>query len=171
MTTDKEPQELIEYLCTLINFERPQYSRNTIINIAICMTQGFLTVFSGEPGCGKTSICNIFANVLGLNKIQYLVKNQDALIENVTRYIPISVERGWTSKRDFIGYFNPLSKSFDKSNGRVYDGLKILDMENKSDASRFPFLILLDEANLSPMEYYWADFMNVCDDLDMNSQV
>ncbi len=23
--------------------------------------------------------------------------------------------------------------------------------------------VLLDEANLSPIEYYWADFMNICD--------
>ena len=32
-------------------------------------------------------------------------------------------------------------------------------------------MILLDEANLSSMEYYWADFMNVCDDLEHNSYV
>ncbi len=30
-------------------------------------------------------------------------------------------------------------------------------------------MILLDEANLSPMEYYWADFMNICDDIDYTS--
>ena len=32
-------------------------------------------------------------------------------------------------------------------------------------------LILLDEANLSPMEYYWSDFMNICDDLGDQSTV
>lgn len=37
--------------------------------------------------------------------------------------------------------------------------------------THLPYLVLLDEANLSPMEYYWADFMNVCDDLDKNSVV
>lgn len=168
---NKEPQDLIEYLCKLIKFVRPQYTKNTIVNIAICISQGFLTVFSGEPGCGKTSICNIMADVLGLNRIHDVAAVHDGTIENLSRYIPVSVERGWTSKRDFIGYFNPLTKAFDKSNKRIYDGLKILDIEKHKNASQFPFIILLDEANLSPMEYYWADFMNICDDLDENSQI
>ena len=30
---------------------------------------------------------------------------------------------------------------------------------------------MLDEANLSPMEYYWADFMNLCDDLSGDETV
>ena len=29
--------------------------------------------------------------------------------------------------------------------------------------SRYPVVILLDEANLSPIEYYWAEFMRVAD--------
>ena len=92
-------------------------------------------------------------------------------LSEVRRYIPVSVERGWTSKRDFIGYFNPLTKAFEESNREVYDGLRLLDMEQKKSIAKWPFFILLDEANLSPMEYYWADFMNVCDDLSDNSSI
>ncbi len=158
MTSD----ELIEYITNMVQIVRPQYTKNTIINIAICTTQGFLTVFSGEPGCGKTSICNIFADVLGLNKAEELVNN-DGGDYSAARYVPVSVERGWTSKRDFVGYFNPLSKSFDKSNRDVYDALSRLHIENTLGINKFPFVVLLDEANLSPMEYYWADFMYICD--------
>ena len=43
----------------------------------------------------------------------------------------------------------------------LYDGLRLLDAEG--ERSRYPYIVLLDEANLSPIEYYWADFMNVCD--------
>ena len=156
--------ELLEYLCKTINIVRPQYSRNTIINILVCITQNFLTVFSGEPGSGKTSMCNIIAKVLGLNAF-----NEKLDLQIANRYLPISVERGWTSKRDFIGYYNPLSKTFDKSNKQVYDALKILDIEEQKKLDNFPYFILLDEANLSPMEYYWADFMNVCDDREENN--
>lgn len=159
---DKTPEELVDYLTQTIQIVRPQYSKNTILNIAICTTQGFLTVFSGEPGCGKTSICNIYADVLGLNKIESIIEACDN--NSAVRYIPVSVERGWTSKRDFVGYFNPLSKTFDKSNRDVYDALSRLHVEQNEGLSKFPFIILLDEANLSPMEYYWADFMYVCDD-------
>lgn len=170
-TADKTPEELISYLCDTIKVVRPTYDRNTIVNIAICLTQGFLTVFSGEPGCGKTSICNIMGEVLGLNKIAAAAGIDPQSADSVTRYIPVSVERGWTSKRDFIGYFNPLSKTFDKSNRRVYDALHQLDTEKRAGCCKLPYVILLDEANLSPMEYYWSDFMNICDDLGPQSTV
>lgn len=156
--------DLVAYLVDTVKMARPNYSRNAIINIFTCISQGFLTVFSGMPGCGKTSICNIIAKVLGLNNLS----TNDL---NMKRFISVSVERGWTSKRDFIGYYNPLTKSFEENNRQVFDALKLLDAEKKNDYHKWPFLILLDEANLSPMEYYWADFMNVCDDLSDNSSI
>ena len=78
------------------------------------MTQGFLTVFSGEPGSGKTSICNILGQVLGLNKVADCVDCTEREKDSIRRFVSVSVERGWTSKRDFVGYYNPLSKTFDK---------------------------------------------------------
>lgn len=159
----KNKNDLIDYICREVSCYRPGYNKNSILNIMICVSQGFLTVFSGEPGTGKTSICNIIAHALGLIKLK---KDFENIYEDVdfNRYIPISVERGWTSKRDFIGYYNPLTKTFDKSNRRIYDGFRILDCEARGNFTNLPFMILLDEANLSPMEYYWADFMNICDD-------
>ena len=65
----------------------------------------------------------------------------------------MSVDRGRSSKRDLIGYFNPLTSTYDKSNGKIYDALKLLDAECKTEQkSEYPFYILLDEANLSPIE-------------------
>lgn len=167
----RSPENLVDYLCRTVQIARPTYSRNTIINIAICLSQSFLTVLAGEPGCGKTSICNIICDVLGLNKISKVAPVEESEREAALRYIPVSVERGWTSKRDFVGYYNPLSKTFDKSNRRIYDAFKLLNSEKHEELTRFPFVILLDEANLSPMEYYWSDFMNICDDLGQNSNV
>lgn len=169
--SNKTPEELIEYLCRVIQICRPNYSKNAIINIAICLTQGFLTVFSGEPGCGKTSICNIFGEALGLNKIADMIECPADSKEMVGRYVAVSVERGWTSKRDFVGYYNPLSKTFDKSNRRIYNALHQLDTEKRAGILKLPYIILLDEANLSPMEYYWSEFMNICDDLGPHSKV
>lgn len=146
---DKE--ELINYLIKEVNTNR-SYTRNEIINIMICIAQGFLTVFAGEPGVGKTSICNIFSQALGLINNGYS-----------DRYIEVSVEKGWTSKRDFVGYYNPLTKEFDKNNNLLFSAFNILDIEFKRNIKDIPFYILLDEANLSPIEHYWADFMNVCD--------
>lgn len=160
--------ELIDKLVSEIQKYRPNYDKNTIINILICYTQGFLTVFSGEPGTGKTSICRILASVLGLTIPEKSIpKYKDGYV--ATRFIPVSVERGWTTKRDFIGYYNPLTKAFDRSNRKIFDALNIMNLEANGNRTDMPFMILLDEANLSPMEYYWADFMNVCDEIDSTS--
>ena len=161
-----EKDELIDYLCTQVQRYRPTYNKNMILNIFTCITQNFLTIFSGKPGIGKTSICNIAAKVLGLDKL----RNPDDEVD-ANRFISVSVERGWTSKRDFIGYYNPLTKQFDKSNRQIFDAFNIMDCEAKGNISNLPYMILLDEANLSPMEYYWADFMNICDDLSGQSSI
>ena len=164
---ESDSNSTVDYIVNIIKTVRPGYSKNDIINIMICAVQGFLTVFSGAPGCGKTSICNILAKTLGLNNYEKISEDLGA----VKRYIPVSVERGWTSKRDLIGYFNPLTKAFEESNKEVFDGLRLLDVEYNKKYNKWPFYILLDEANLSPMEYYWADFMNVCDDRNDNCSV
>lgn len=130
-----QPKELVDYLYKVISIARPTYEKNTIINLAICFTQGFLTVLAGEPGCGKTSICDLYAKSLGLDKIRKYIHIENRGIDT-SRYIPISVERGWTSKRDLIGYYNPLTKTFDKSSRQIFDALQILDKEKiKFDAS------------------------------------
>ncbi len=162
-------KELIDYLCSIVGTYRPNYDKNTILNLYVCLAQGFLTVFSGAPGAGKTSICNIIAHSLGLSIPSTYVDSNINVDPN--RYIDVSVERGWTSKRDFIGYFNPLTKKFDRNNSRLFDALNVLNIEATDRKTNRPFVILLDEANLSPMEYYWADFMNACDDLNENSTI
>lgn len=163
-----DPDQLIDKLVAAIQKYRPNYDKNSIINILICYTQGFLTVFSGEPGTGKTSICRILASVLGLTVPEKVIsKDKDGFV--ATRFIPVSVERGWTTKRDFIGYYNPLTKAFDRSNRKIFDALNIMNLEANGNSTDLPFMILLDEANLSPMEYYWADFMNICDEIDCTS--
>jgi MoxR-like ATPase len=144
--------KIIDYIYNNIKQVR-DYSRNDVINIMLCITQGFLTVFAGQPGVGKTSICNIIANALGLYR-ENSVYN---------RFVEVSVEKGWTSKRDLIGYYNPLTKSFDKNDRALFKTFSILNEEYDKGIFDFPYYILLDEANLSSMEYYWADFMNVCD--------
>jgi MoxR-like ATPase len=113
--------------------------------------QGFITTFAGEPGTGKTSLCTILAKSLGL-----------ARSDASSRFTDISVERGWTSHKDFIGYYNPLTKRMEKSNNEIFDAFARLNGECTAPVDA-PFFILLDEANLSPIEHYWAAFLKLCD--------
>lgn len=141
-------------------------SDNELANYLICITQSFITTFAGEPGTGKTSLCNLLARSLGLVR-----EDQN------NRFVEISVERGWTSVKDFIGYYNPLTKRMEKSNAEIFDAFyelnkEALALQAKGDQQYAltpeklaPFFILLDEANLSPIEHYWAAFFRNCDDV------
>lgn len=156
--------DLVDYLVSSMQQVRPDYSRNMILNVLICLNQGFLTIFSGDPGTGKSSICRITAEILGMNEGEQKLKNEAGLA-SPRRFVQVSVERGWNSRRDLIGFYNALTQSFDKANAAVFDLLSILDQETKSQLCQtgLPAMILLDDANLSSMEYYWADFMSLQD--------
>ncbi len=150
-------EAMLDRLVSFFKEYRVNYSRNDILNLYICLTQGFLTVLSGAPGIGKTSACELLAHSLGLDHVLPGLE--------MPRYVLVPVEKGWSSKRDLIGYYNPLTKTFDKSNAMVYNALEISDRECAAGAEMKvpPFAVLLDEANLSQMEYYWAEFMNAAD--------
>lgn len=146
--------DIINRVATFINDKAHRdVTPNDVANYLICITQGFITTFAGEPGSGKTSLCNILAKALGL--VAHVPQK---------RFVDISVERGWSSHKDFIGYYNPLTKSMEKSNIEVFNAFAQLDDEYDCDESSMaPFVILLDEANLSPLEHYWAAFLRNCD--------
>lgn len=97
---------------------------------------------------------NILAEVLGL-------KNAAS-----KRFVEVPVEKGWTSYKDFIGYYNPFSESLEKSNPVAFDALSLLSAECEqgvADGDAVPYLFLLDEANLSSIEHYWSPFLRACD--------
>lgn len=112
--------------------------------------QGYITTFAGQPGTGKTSLCNILGGTLGL------------LNDSSRRFTEINIENGWTSYRDYIGYYNPLAKTYERANSSVYFAMNNLSKEHE-DKRYPPYIFLLDEANLSPIEHYWAPFLRACD--------
>ena len=126
-------------------------NRNEVINLAICLMQGFVTTFAGKPGTGKTSLSNILAGALGLR----------GNVNPAPRFTEIDVENGWTSYKDYIGYHNPITNTYEAANPRVFDAMRQLSRESDSEA--LPYIFLLDEANLSPIEHYWSPFLRTCD--------
>lgn len=128
------------------------YCEEDIINLIISITQNFITVFAGEPGVGKTSLCRILAKCFGAYE---------------DRFAKVSVERGWTSSKDIIGYYNPITKTIEKSNEDMFKFLRIVDNEEAHGENNL-YLALLDEANLSPIEHYWSSFMMLADNCRSN---
>ncbi len=95
-----------------------------------------LTILQGMSGTGKTSLPKIFAEaVLGNCEI-------------------IEVESSWRDKNELLGYYNEFSKTYTpkKFTQALYKaGLN-------PDTVTF---IVLDEMNLSRIEYYFSDFLSL----------
>jgi energy-coupling factor transporter ATP-binding protein EcfA2 len=146
-----------EFRNELVNILR-QYNRNFethfVDNLLISIFQNTLTVFAGVPGTGKTTLARILTSIL---------VPKDRIRE-------VSVNRGWTSQKDFIGFVNPLTKRFHSSSTDIYSLLKTMDSE-AIDKDRYlstsMSFIILDEANLSPLEHYWSSFYNLTDSTGM----
>lgn len=157
-------QSLANALVRYVQSQRA-YDDNTVLNLYLSMVQNFLTVLSGAPGVGKTSICGILAESLGMNTFNEVLDESLRARISANRFLCVPVEYGWTTKRDFIGYWNPLTSRFESPDPDRWQLIRRLDAEARSEkGSVYPAMMLLDEANLSPMEYYWSDWMRLCDE-------
>lgn len=116
-----------------------------VANLLISTQQSFITFFAGLPGVGKTSLARLIAQSQQLEP----------------RLQEVSVARGWTSQKDLIGFYNPLSNRFQSSNTGLYTFIEALSSEKKDEQAMA--YVLLDEANLSPIEHYWSAFMAMAD--------
>lgn len=119
------------------------------INIVVTLQQSFICFLAGLPGGGKTTLARLIADIYGIKD---------------KRFLDIPVARGWTGQKDLIGFLNPISNSFQCSSTGMYEFLSALSKESKDKELTPPLsMILLDEANLSPMEHYWSLFMGLTD--------
>lgn len=145
----KRYTEIKSEIVEILSKNNRKFDLHFIDNILISIHQNTLTLFAGLPGTGKTSLVRLLMNILSPQE-----RNRE-----------IAVGRGWTSQKDLIGFFNPLSKKFHSSSTNLHSLLKQLDWERTENIffdSPLSY-VLLDEANLSPMEHYWSVFYNLTD--------
>lgn len=97
-----------------------------------------LHLLQGISGIGKTSLPRDFAAAVGADCV----------------VVPVAAE--WRSPQDLMGYYNPFERRFYESafTRALYQAQQPLH-ENK------PFLIVLDEMNLSHPEQYFSDVLHV----------
>ncbi len=125
-------------------FKAKQYSINdelSIYNYLTCVAQNFFTIFAGYPGVGKTTLAEHIGHGLATQARTHL----------------IAVGRGWTSDTDILGYYNPLNHHYEEAASGLMSRLNSLQ---KNDSEKPPYFFILDEANLSPIEHYFAKFIS-----------
>ncbi len=137
---------LVSMLSSKFKDNNRDYSALFIANILIVLQNNFISLVYGSPGIGKTSLIRNLSKVLGLGEA----------------FLEINVAKGWDSDRDWIGFHNALQNEFVPARTEFYEYLNAMQDYN-SDKTVMP-LVLLDEANLSMMEHYWASFIGQADE-------
>ena len=146
---DKARLEVIKLLTNNLSKRGRVVNQDDVAILLTCIIQNLIVTLAGKPGSGKSSTVGEIAHVLGMQK------------EN--KYAHIQVQRGWSSDRDLLGFYNKLSHSYDPDCFGLYrliNGLQEIPSEEQFS------IALLDEANLSSIEHYWSGFMGACDNYD-----
>lgn len=148
-TETDNAQNIIKHIEHGLRGENRNFSILDVINITVTLQQSFISFLAGLPGGGKTTLARLVAKIYGIQE---------------NRFLDVPVARGWTGQRDLIGFFNPISNKFQSSSTGMYEFLSALSDEAQDKDSNAPLsMVLLDEANLSPMEHYWSSFMGLTD--------
>jgi len=96
-----------------------------------------LTILQGISGTGKTSLPRLFMESIGM---------KDSCVI-------IPVQQNWRDRYELIGYYNEFQNRYN-----VLEFTKAVYKSTLDQTS--PWVIILDEMNLSRVEYYFADFLS-----------
>ena len=118
------------------------YKIDTLRSFVAGLACSHFLILEGLSGTGKTSLPKYFAEYIGSN------------------ICFTSVQASWKDRSDILGYYNDFSAKF-----RETPFLRALYRANyETDEINF---MVLDEMNLSRVEYYFADFLSV---LELDAQ-
>lgn len=126
-----------------------EYDEFEIACLLTSVVQNFLVVFYGEPGSGKTSLSRILSQILTSG------------IDHRKRFIP--VQRGWFRGSEILGFQNVLTSTREHDPFGLFRSLEYFNRYSDRTFDSEFLIAVLDEANLSPLEHYWSDFIGVSD--------
>ncbi len=122
------------------------YTPQTIAKFVAGLGATKLSILQGMSGTGKTSLPKIF---------------MEALMGNCEI---VEVESSWKDKNELIGYYNEFSK--------VFTPKKFTRMLYKASLNPDVItFIVLDEMNLSRIEYYFSDFLSLMENEPENREI
>lgn len=140
--------QLIQHIKNYAASKHLYYTDADIKAFVAGLAASHLAILQGMSGTGKTSLPKIF---------------MEAIMGEVDI---VPVESSWRDRNELLGYYNDFSKKYTakeftcdlyKANTEAYEDV--------------PYFIVLDEMNLSRVEYYFADFLVVLEDKPANWKI
>jgi 5-methylcytosine-specific restriction endonuclease McrBC GTP-binding regulatory subunit McrB len=141
-------------------------------------TKGFV-ILSGLSGTGKTKLAQLFAELLCPNWFEKHFKKENTqnpqneqntqIAQNSSEkqnqdckctHLFLPVRPDWRDTKALLGYYNPITGNYESTNLLKFILEAIDNYNTKKDNADLHFIIL-DEMNLSHVEYYFADFLSV----------
>ncbi len=111
------------------------YDEKIIKLFVASLASNKLIILQGISGTGKTSLAYAFGN---------MIKNETTVA---------SVQPSWRDSSELFGYFNEFTKKFNETKVLT----KLYEARYKEDI----FVTLLDEMNISRVEYYFAEMLSI----------
>ena len=111
------------------------YSPSDVASFLASLSASHTMILQGMSGTGKTSLPIAFGEFLG------------------SPTVVVPVQPTWKERSDILGYFNEFTGRYSES-----EFLKALYEAGGGDSPR---LIVLDEANIARVEYYFAEFLSL----------
>ena len=134
--TDVTLKQLCDGFNTYLESRHMYYTLETIRSFIAGMACSRFIILEGLSGTGKTSLPKYFAEYIGCDVCF------------------TSVQASWKDRSDILGYYNDFTQKFKETPflRQLYTASYKTDEVN---------LMVLDEMNLSRIEYYFADFLSV----------
>jgi len=112
------------------------YSKRDIRTFVAGFATSRLTILEGLSGTGKSSLPRAFAEYIGCQCFM------------------VPVQSSWKDRNDLLGFYNDFKKQYKETNF-------LEDVYRASANHGTIYIIVLDEMNLSRIEYYFNDFLSV----------
>ena len=112
------------------------YEEKTIRTFIAGFASSRIMILEGLSGTGKSSLPRAFADFMG------------------SKTIEVAVQSSWKDRNDLLGFYNDFKKQYKET-----EFLKAL-YKATHDSNNI-YIIVLDEMNLSRIEYYFADLLSV----------
>ena len=135
--------QIIQHVKDYAETQDLYYKDNDLRAFVAGLASSRIAVLQGLSGTGKTTLPRIFAEAL------------------FTENHRVEVQSSWRDRNELIGYYNDFNKKF---TARKFT--RFLYQAGLEEYKGTPYFIVLDEMNISRVEYYFADFLSLLEETD-----